>query len=53
MILVNIPYAIGWSILYQATEVWQIYVAFALLGLAIGLMEAAVFTYVGEIWLVW
>lgn len=45
MIFVNIPFAIGWLILFQATQVWHIIVGFAMHGLAIGLMESSVFTY--------
>lgn len=36
-ITMNIPFIIGWLMLYQANHVWQIFVAFALLGFAIGL----------------
>lgn len=50
MILVNIPFAIGWYMLCQANAVWMVFVGFAMQGLAIGLMEAPVLTYLGEIW---
>lgn len=40
MIGVNIPYAIGFFMLYRATEVWEIFGGFVMLGMAIGLMEA-------------
>lgn len=50
MILVNIPYLIGWLTLYQATSVAEIFIGFVMLGLAVGLMEAPVVTYLGEIW---
>lgn len=40
MIMVNIPFALGWFMLYRATEVWEIFGGFAMLGMAIGLMEA-------------
>lgn len=50
MILVNIPFAIGWYMLYRATAVWEIFFGFAMQGLAIGLMEAPIVTYLGEIW---
>lgn len=33
LLLVNIPYAIGWFILYRSTEVWHIYISLAFLGL--------------------
>lgn len=50
MILVNIPFAIGWYMLYQSTEVYEVFGGMAILGMAIGLREAAVITYLGEIW---
>lgn len=50
LICVNIPYAIAWILLYYAKDLSMIYAAFALLGLGIGLMEAPIFTYIGEIW---
>lgn len=40
MILVNIPFALGWYLLWRATEIWEIFCGFAMLGAAIGLMEA-------------
>ncbi|XP_031636109.1 facilitated trehalose transporter Tret1-like [Contarinia nasturtii] len=49
MILVNIPFAIGWYMLYRATTVWEIFLGFAMQGLAVGLMEAPIVTYLGEI----
>lgn len=48
-ILMNIPFIIGWFMLYQTYYAWQIYVAFALLGFAIGL-TVQVSIYFGEIW---
>lgn len=50
MILVNIPYFIGWFTLSQATSVAEIFIGVMMLGLAVGLMEAPVVTYLGEIW---
>ncbi|XP_031631811.1 sugar transporter ESL1-like [Contarinia nasturtii] len=49
MIFVNIPYAIGWYTLYQSSSLWHLYLGIAFLGLAVGLMEAAVVSYIGEI----
>lgn len=49
MILMNIPFIIGWFMLYQAKFVWQIFVGFALLGFSIGL-TVQVSVYFGEIW---
>lgn len=50
MILVNIPHIIAWLMLFYSTTLWEIFVAYALLGLGVGLMEAPIITYVGEIW---
>lgn len=50
MILVNIPYFLGWFVLWHSSSVNEIILGFILLGLAVGLMEAAVVTYLGEIW---
>lgn len=50
MIVVNIPFAIAWLLLYRASDVSMIFVAITLMGLAIGLMESPVITYIGEIW---
>lgn len=50
MILVNIPFVIGWLTLHQASSVTEIFIGFLILGLAVGLMEAPVVTYLGEIW---
>lgn len=49
MLLVNVPHIIAWSMLYFTTEVYEIFVAGILLGLGMGLMEAPILTYVGEI----
>ncbi|XP_031620827.1 facilitated trehalose transporter Tret1-like [Contarinia nasturtii] len=49
MILVNIPFAIGWYTLYQASTVSHVFIGITFLGLAIGLMESAIVTYIGEI----
>lgn len=43
------PYVIAWIVLYYAKSLSMIYVSFVLLGLGIGLMEAPIFTYIGEI----
>lgn len=39
MMIVNIPLIIGWLMMYNASSVWQIFVANSLLGLSVGLME--------------
>lgn len=49
MILVNIPHIIGWTLLYYASSLTEIYIAAILLGLGVGFMEAPIITYVGEI----
>lgn len=50
MMLVNVPYFFGWYLLSQASSTDEIFVGFVMLGLAVGLMEAPVVTYLGEIW---
>lgn len=50
MMIVNIPYTIAWFMMYNASSVVDIFIANALLGFGIGLMEAPIMTYVGEIW---
>lgn len=49
MLLVNIPHVISWLMMYMANSVWMIFVANILFGLGVGLMEAPIITYVGEI----
>lgn len=49
MLLVNIPHIIAWTMLYFTTSVYEIFIAGVLLGLGMGLMEAPILTYVGEI----
>lgn len=48
MIAANIPFAIGWFMLYRAEEVSYIYIGLGFLGLAYGVAEAAIVTYVGN-----
>lgn len=50
MLVVNIPHLIAWLLLYYSTTLWEIFLANILLGLGVGLMEAPIITYVGEIW---
>lgn len=45
----NIPYLVGWILLYNASSLNMIYAAFVLHGLGIGLMEAPIYTFIGEI----
>lgn len=52
MLFVNIPCLAGWFVLYFATSLTQVFIGMSLLGLGVGLMEAPIVTYVGEIWLV-
>lgn len=49
MMVVNIPLIIAWFLLCNATEVWQIFIANMLFGLASGLTESPTITYIGEI----
>lgn len=48
MLFVQIPYAIGWIMLYKASEFWHIIVGLSFLGMARGLSEAVIITFVGE-----
>lgn len=50
MLIVNIPYVTAWIVMYNAYSTTALYSASILLGLAVGLMEASIITYVGEIW---
>lgn len=52
MIVVNIPHIIAWALMYNASSIEMVFIATALFGLGIGLMEAPIITYIGEIWLV-
>lgn len=50
MFLVNIPHVIAWTLMYFSTTVWEIFIANVLIGIGVGLMEAPILTYIGEIW---
>lgn len=50
MMIVNIPLVVAWFIMYNASSIWEIFVANILLGFGAGLMETPVLTYVAEIW---
>lgn len=50
MFIVNIPHVIAWIMMYRATSIFEVFAANVLLGLGVGLMEAPIITYVGEIW---
>lgn len=49
MMIVNVPFAIAWFLMYQASDVSHLFIANSLLGLSVGLMEAPIMTYLGEI----
>lgn len=49
MLLVNIPFIICWFTMYQATSVTEVFIAYACLGFSVGLTEAPIITYIGEI----
>lgn len=49
MIVSNLPLLPAWFMLYRATNIWEIFIGNALLGLGSGLMDAPVIAYVGEI----
>lgn len=50
MMLVNIPHIVAWAMLATSKSLEVTYVAFALLGISVGLMEAPIMTYLSEIW---
>lgn len=50
MQITNIPLAFGWFMLYKGNAYWKILTGCAFLGLGVGLMEAPIITYLGEIW---
>lgn len=50
MLLVNIPIVVAWTTLANATSNDMVMSAVGLLGVSVGLMEAPVITYLGEIW---
>lgn len=52
MLFVNVPLVIAWFMLYNASSTIEVFIAFSLLGLGVGLMESPVITYIGEIWYV-
>lgn len=46
----NLPHLAAWLMLYYSTTLNEVFIALALFGLSTGLIEAALITYVGEIW---
>lgn len=52
LMIVNIPLTIAWIMMYNAQTIWEIFMANALLGLAIGLIQRSVSTFIGEVRLV-
>lgn len=50
MFFVNVPHVIAWTLLYYSSSLTEVLIAFVFLGLGVGLMEAPIITYVGEIW---
>lgn len=49
MFFVNIPHVIAWIMMYNAATIGEVFAANVMLGLGVGLMEAPIITYVGEI----
>lgn len=49
MLIINIPFIISWFMMYRAESVIEIFIAYALLGFSVGLVEAPIVTYIGEI----
>lgn len=52
MFFVNAPHLIAWTMLYYSTTLTEVFIGHILLGFGVGLMEAPIVTYVGEIWYV-
>lgn len=50
MMIVNIPLTIAWMMMYNANEIWHIFMANILLGLGSGLAKWPVLMYIGEVW---
>lgn len=50
MIIVNVPLAAAWFMMYNANQVLYIFIANTLLGICGSFLEAPVIAYVGEIW---
>lgn len=50
MMLVCFPHIIAWAMLSTSKSLIVTYIAFGLLGIGIGLMEAPILTYLSEIW---
>lgn len=50
LFMVNIPFAVSWWLLYSSTTLLQIFIGNTLLGLAVGLLKAPNFAYIGETW---
>lgn len=50
MILFNIPHIIAWALLTFANSSEMIYLIAILMGFGIGIMEAPIIAYFGEIW---
>lgn len=49
MLIVNIPFIIAWFMVYRASSIIEVFIAYALLGFGVGLAEAPIITYIGEI----
>lgn len=49
LLIANIPHILAWLLLYFAPNTATVFIAFALLGLGTGIMEAPIMTYIGEI----
>lgn len=46
MMVVCVPYAVAWFLMFKANSIVNIFIANSLLGFGIGLMEAPIMTYV-------
>lgn len=47
MLIVNVPFIVSWFMMYRATSVVEVFIAYALLGFGVGLSEAPIITYIG------
>lgn len=50
MLIANIPFIVGWFLLYNASSVAEIFGGIILLGFSMGLIESPIVTFIGEIW---
>ncbi|BES99878.1 Sugar (and other) transporter [Nesidiocoris tenuis] len=49
MLLLNIPFFTGWTLVHFADDIDMLYIAAAIMGFSVGCTEAPILTFVGEI----